>query len=69
MEKVKERVLFEKSELDDKIKKLKIFVFDENRFDIAEEQEMLLKVQLKSMETYSECLEQRIKSFDKLIKK
>jgi hypothetical protein len=52
----KERVIVERKELEDKISKLSEFLASDKITTIPQVQFQLLKVQLKAMETYLECL-------------
>lgn len=60
----KDRLLVEQKELLEKIVKLKSFVQSEKIDAVRPVQHVLLKVQLKAMETYSECLTQRLLDMD-----
>lgn len=60
----KERLIDEKQELDLKIEKLTQFIGSENFKKIDGVQMTLLNIQLKSMETYSQCLLERIVRLD-----
>lgn len=55
-----ERLLNEETELNEKKAKLQSFVESESFKGIDKEQQALLKIQLNSMQTYSECLNQRL---------
>lgn len=55
-----DRLIKEQVQLKEKIKKLAVFIHSEKFSDINYAQKMLLKVQLKAMETYCACLEMRI---------
>lgn len=55
-----ERLSLEESELSEKIVKLDAFVNGENFKNIDSTQQRLLKIQLKAMLTYSECLAMRL---------
>lgn len=56
VETFKDRLITEKSELDTKIEKLNSFVDSPNYQGIGSDQQALLSIQLKAMETYSQCL-------------
>lgn len=56
----KDRLLVEQKELLEKIVKLKGFIATGAFNAVPEVQQVLLNVQLKAMETYSECLTQRL---------
>lgn len=62
METFRDRLLIEHKDLLEKIVKLKSFVISDNINKIDLIQKVLLNVQLKAMETYSECLTHRINS-------
>jgi len=55
-----ERLVTEKSELDTKLDKLAAFKVSENFAKIEIIQQSLLDIQFKAMETYSQCLRERI---------
>jgi dephospho-CoA kinase len=55
-----ERVIQEKSELDEKKVKLEVFKNSDKFNGINAIQRSLLTIQLQAMNTYSECLEQRL---------
>lgn len=55
-----DRLLLEQTELNEKKTKLGEFLQSEGFNNIALEQQYLLKIQHRAMETYSECLKQRI---------
>lgn len=64
MEQFQKRVIDEKRDLDEKIHRLTIFIYDSLGFkDINEGEQGRLKVQLQIMESYSAVLAERIKSF------
>jgi transcription termination factor NusB len=54
------RLIDEKQQLDEKIEKLNSFIRSENFKSIEMVQQSLLQVQLLSMETYSQCLTERL---------
>ena len=56
----KERLVLEYVELKVKGEKLNEFIYSENFSKIDPLQQSLLKVQIKAMETYLECLIERI---------
>ena len=60
----KTRLQAEQSELQEKLDKLKGFIGTENFLSISREQQALLNIQSASMETYSKCLEERIKNLE-----
>lgn len=55
-----ERLKVEKTELDEKIEKLSAFSNSEKFKDIDSEQQRLLNIQLKIMESYSQILLERL---------
>lgn len=55
-----ERLLTEETELNEKKSKLYTFIQSENFDKIGKNQKALLKIQVIAMDTYSECLNQRI---------
>ena len=55
-----DRLIDEKQQLDVKIEKLTQFIQSENFKSIEMVQQSLLQVQLLSMETYSQCLTERL---------
>jgi transcription termination factor NusB len=55
-----DRLIDEKQQLDEKIEKLTVFILSENFKSIEMVQQSLLQVQLLSMETYSQCLTERL---------
>ena len=63
MEAYQHRVIDEKNELGDRLSKLEAFVGDEAFYNIAEEQQNLLRLQLGAMQLYDLILRQRIKKF------
>jgi hypothetical protein len=64
MEEFQKRVIDEKRELDEKIHRLTIFIYDSLGFkDINEGEQGRLRVQLWIMKSYSAVLGERIKSF------
>ena len=60
METFKERLKTEKKELSEKLEKLRTFIESEGFKEIDDVQMTLLNIQLKAMETYSQCLLERI---------
>lgn len=60
METFKDRLTIEQKELLEKIVKLKSFIMSDKILSVEPIQKALLEVQLKAMETYSECLSQRL---------
>lgn len=56
----KARLYEEKTQLDEKITKLYVFLQSDNFGKIDIIQQRLLNIQLKAMETYSQCLWERI---------
>lgn len=60
----KDRLLTEKSELDEKIQKLQAFLASENVTKISGEQHGMLIQQLKPMELYSKILGERIENLN-----
>lgn len=56
-----ERLKTEKNELQEKLIKLESFIVSAKFDDLAPVQQSLLKIQLYSMSTYSNCLNERIK--------
>ena len=64
METFKDRLLVEQKELLEKIVKLKSFVMSEKIYTIDPLQGAMLQVQLKAMETYSECLAIRLSNLN-----
>jgi len=60
MTEIKERLIDEKKQLDEKIEKLETFVASEDFLKIKAEQMSLLNVQLFAMKTYSQILVERI---------
>ena len=55
-----ERLLLEETELNEKKSKLENFITSENFKKVDVEQQPLLMIQLLAMNTYSECLNQRL---------
>lgn len=55
-----ERLLSEETELNERKAKLQTFIESEEFKNIYQEQQSLLKVQLLAMDTYAECLNQRL---------
>lgn len=56
----KDRLIDEKTQLDEKITKLEAFVESENFKKIEAIQMSLLNIQLNAMHTYSQCLLERL---------
>lgn len=56
----KERLTAEKAELSEKLEKLRAFIASEKFKEIDPVQMTLLNIQVKAMETYSQCLLERI---------
>jgi len=56
----KKRLTIEKAELSNKLEKLRVFITSENFTKIDPVQMTLLNIQVKAMETYSQCLLERI---------
>ena len=56
----KERLKEEKTDLNEKMQKLRDFIASENFKKIDNVQMTLLNIQIKAMETYSQCLLERI---------
>lgn len=56
----KERLIIEKTELNEKLEKLNTFILSEKFKEIDNVQMTLLNIQVKAMETYSQCLLERI---------
>lgn len=56
-----ERMIVEKAELEDKVKKLLDFIDTQIFQDLDTQTKGLLAIQCRSMQTYLECLELRIK--------
>ena len=56
-----ERMIVEKAELEDKVKKLLDFINTQRFQDLDTQTKGLLAIQGRSMQTYLECLELRIK--------
>lgn len=56
----KDRLIIEKSELNEKITKLSDFLQGDVFLTIDPRQQSLLKIQFNSMITYHQCLEERI---------
>lgn len=61
----KERLLEEKSQLDERGNKLESFIKGENFSNITPVQQTLLKIQLQAMVTYGQCLMERISWLEK----
>jgi len=60
----KERLTAEKAELSEKMEKLRAFIASEKFKEIDPVQMTLLNIQVKAMETYSQCLLERIVRLD-----
>lgn len=60
----KERLTAEKAELSEKLEKLRAFIASEKFKEIDPVQMTLLNIQMKAMETYSQCLLERIVRLD-----
>jgi len=60
----KQRLEAEKAELSEKLEKLRGFIASENFTKIDPVQMTLLNIQVKAMETYSQCLLERIVRLD-----
>jgi len=60
MENWKERVIIEKKELDLKIYNLELFLNSDKAKNIDSKQLGLLNIQLYTMKTYSNCLNERL---------
>lgn len=56
----KERLIEEKAQLSEKLEKLRDFIASEKFQEIDSVQMTLLNIQVKAMETYSQCLLERI---------
>lgn len=56
----KKRLETEKRELSEKLDKLRLFIASEKFNEIDPVQMTLLNIQIKAMETYSQCLLERI---------
>jgi len=57
---IKERLIEEKTQLSEKLEKLRNFIASDEFTEIDSVQMTLLNIQIKSMETYSQCLLERI---------
>ena len=55
-----ERLIDEKSEVDVRTAKLEVFIMKEDFKKIDVTQQALLNIQLKAMQTYSQCLQERL---------
>lgn len=55
-----ERIIDEKNEVDARSAKLEVFMMKDDFRKIEEVQQVLLKMQLKTMQTYSQCLQERL---------
>ena len=55
-----QRLIAEKEVLDDNLGKLSNFLTTEEFFKIANEQQILLRIQVQAMRTYSQCLTERL---------
>lgn len=62
----KERLIAEKTDLDEKLSKLEVFVDSEKFKTIDPVQTSLLKAQLQAMATYSVILSQRLTWLDRI---
>ena len=60
MEDFIERLIDEKNEVSSRAAKLEMFVDTDNFKKIDSEQQALLKIQLKAMHTYIQCLHERL---------
>ena len=60
MEDFIERLIDEKNEVSGRAAKLEVFVDTDKFKEIDSEQQMLLRIQLKSMHTYIQCLHERL---------
>ena len=60
MSKFKERLVEEQAQLEEKLDKLDDFLMSEKVSEIDDTQKALLKVQATSMNTYNQCLRERI---------
>ena len=60
MDDVKNRLIEEKAQLSERLEKLRNFIASEKFQEIDPVQMTLLNVQIKAMETYSQCLLERI---------
>ena len=60
MSSFKERLIKEKAQLSEKLEKLREFISSESFQKIEADQMTLLNIQVKAMETYSQCLLERI---------
>ena len=56
----KERLIEEKAQLSEKLESLRAFIASEKFLEIDNVQMTLLNIQVKAMETYSQCLLERI---------
>lgn len=65
----KTRLYEERDQLDERLSKLSTFIGTDNFYGIPENQQMLLKLQQKSMETYLACLNARIYELTKEIER
>lgn len=66
MEAYQQRVVDEKNELDDRIDKLSTFIeSDVFVFEVDQEQQNLLLIQLSTMRSYSLILDLRVQKFSK----
>lgn len=61
----KERLVEEKTQLDEKIEKLEVFISSENFQNIEGVQMSLLNAQLSAMKTYSQIMLERISWLEK----
>jgi len=64
MKDLKKRLEVEKAELSEKLGKLRAFISSEKFQEIDDVQMTLLNIQIKAMETYSQCLLERMVRLD-----
>jgi len=64
MKDLKKRLEVEKAELSEKLCKLRKFIASEEFQEIDDVQMTLLNIQIKAMETYSQCLLERMVRLD-----
>lgn len=64
MDPFKFRLIEEQAQLRERIEKLAKFIWSDTFKTIDSTQQLLLKVQLKAMETYASCLEARINQLE-----
>lgn len=60
MESFIERLIDEKNEVSGRAAKLEVFVDTDKFKEIDSEQQVLLRIQLKAMHTYIQCLHERL---------